>query len=117
MKINVDKIPGLPEPLQKAFLRLQTAVNKALAHLPFEYGERIDFRFYTTTLPIVLQHSMPKPAWGLQHVYLRNLTTDATVPAQAVHIDWIPDAGGVRIRSISGLTAGQLYEMRLIVYG
>lgn len=115
MRLTLDRIDA-PAPLQKAFLRLQDGINKLLARLPFEYAERIDHKFTTVNLPIVLTHHMPRPAWGLHHVYLRNLTTDTTVPAQAVHIDWIPDGGGVKIRSISGLTAGQLYEIRLIAY-
>lgn len=116
MRLVIDKIDA-PQPLQKAFLRLQDALNRVLARLPFEYAERIDHRFYPENVPIVLTHHMPRPAWGLHHVYLRNLTTDATVPSSAVHIDWIPEAGGVKIRSISGLTAANFYEMRFIVYG
>ena len=118
MRLFVDKVSdALPATLQRGLVRLQDAVNEMVRHIPFNYGERIDLKGYSTEFTDKLvQHHMPRPAWGFHLVYLRNLTTDATVPAQAVHVDWIPDAGGIRIRSISGLTAANLYEMRFIAY-
>jgi len=118
VRIVVDKVSDAqPNTLMRALVRMQDAVNEALRFIPFNYGERIDLKGYEGEFTNrLVNHHMPRPVWGLQLVYLRNLTTDTTTPLHAVHVDWIPDAGGVRIRQVTGLTAANLYEMRFIAY-
>ncbi|MBK7864319.1 MAG: hypothetical protein IPJ65_38115 [Archangiaceae bacterium] len=118
MKIFVDKVTDAqPTTLMRALVRLQDAINVALGRIPYQYGETLNLQGYSTEFTnVVVSHHMPRPAFGLHLVYLRNLTADSTIPSSAPFVDWIPDAGGIRIRSISGLTAANLYEMRFIAY-
>lgn len=94
---------------------LQENINRALSQVGYQYADRLEVRFYTSNFPLVLGHDMPKPATDLSLTYLRN-TTDDVAPTAGIFIDWIPDPRGVRIRNITGLTAGKAYLLRCFVY-
>jgi hypothetical protein len=104
------------EALRQQLVNLQDNINKALGFLGFGYSQRLDVTCRTAELPILLTHKLPMPAWGLELVYLRNLTDDTNYPTDGAFVNWIPESGGVKIRGITGLTAGDLYEMRFLVY-
>ena len=104
------------EQLRQQLITFQDQLNRALAGLGFEYAQRLTFTFRPEELPKLIQHNMPKPAAGLIPAYLRNLTSASTVPTDGIFVDWIPESGAIKIRGISGLTAANLYEIRLMAY-
>ncbi len=111
-KPNVEDLNQLRQQL----ITFQDQLNRALAGVGFEYAQRLTFTFRPEELPKLVQHNMPKPAYGLHTVYLRNLTTDTATPLYGEFLDWIPESGAIKIRGISGLTAANLYEIRLMAY-
>jgi len=104
------------EQLRQQLITFQDQLNRALVGLGFEYCQRLTFTFRPEEMPKLVQHNMPRPAFGLHPVYLRNLTTDTTTPTDGIFVDWIPEAGAIKIRDINGLTAANLYEIRLLAY-
>lgn len=109
MKFNTE---ASPDPLLR---RMQIAINKALGFVGYDFAQRLDLRAYSTEFPKVIAVNLPRPPWGLQLVYLRDTTSD-TPPTAGVFVDWIPDPNGIRIRGITGLTAGRSYDLRFIAY-
>ena len=102
--------------LRRQLITIQDNINKALSQLPFNYAERLSFSFRPEEFPKRLSHSMPRPAWGLKPVYLRNLSDDSAYPTDGMYLDWIPESGGIKIRGINGLLAGNFYEIELVAY-
>ena len=117
MRINVFKpdVQNL-DALRQQLVTLQDNINRALASIGYDYSQRLTFTFRPEELPKLVQHNMPRPAWGLKLVYLRNLTDDTVYPTDGLYLDWIPESGGIKIRGINGLTSGNLYEIRLLSY-
>lgn len=88
-------------------------INRTLAALP--ETELLTVRLYSTELPHVVATRLKGTITDVHMGYLRDLTDDAA-PAAGVFLDWIPDQNGIRIRGITGLTAGKNYEIRLRIY-
>lgn len=112
LKPNVENL----QTLRQQLITLQDNINKALASLPFQHAARLSLTFRPEDFPKQLSHKMPRPAWGLKVVYLRNLSDDTAYPTDGIFVDWIPEAGGVKIRGINGLLSGNLYEIELVAY-
>lgn len=109
MRINIESTPD------ETLRVVQQNINKVFTRIGFEYVGRVSVRVYTTEFPKVLANPLPKPVTDLHLTYLRNMTDDSP-PAAGVFVDWIPDPNGIRIRNITGLTAGKSYELRFVVY-
>lgn len=102
--------------LKQQLISFQDQLNRVLAGIGFDYSARLTFVFRPEELPKLVQHNMPRPAWGLVPVYLRNLTSDTVIPTDGIYVDWLPESGAIKIRGINGLTAANLYEFRLLTY-
>lgn len=104
------------ETLRQQLVNLQDNINRALGQLDFDYTQVIELKLRPEQLPILVKNKMPRPCWGLKMVYCRNLTDDTASPTTGPFPDWIPESGGIKIRNISDLANGNLYEIRLIAY-
>lgn len=111
-KPNVEDLNQLRQQL----ISYQDALNRLLGGIGFEYSQRLNLTCRPEEFPKLVQHNMPRPATGLIPVYTRNLTDDTDYPAGGCFVDWIPEGGAIKIRSINGLTSGDLYEIRLMAY-
>lgn len=117
MKIPVIKfVVDNLEVLRQQLIQLQDSINRVLAGQAFDNVSKIEFRARNTDFPKYIKNPAPRPCWGLRMVYLRNLTDDTDEPTNDVFVDWLPEAGSIKIRAVNGLTAGDLYEMRFIAY-
>ncbi len=99
--------------LRQQLITMQDNINKALEGVETQV---FALRLRPADLPMRLAHKLPRPCWGLKPVYVRNLTDDTASPMTQPFVDWIPEAGGIKIRNISDLASGNLYEIRLIAY-
>ncbi len=117
MKIPVIK-PDVknPDTLRQQLVTIQDNINDALSRIGYDYSEVLDIKFYPEEMPKRIAHHLPRPCWGLKPVYFRNLTSDSTTPLDGIFVDWIPESGGIKIRSITGLSAMNLYQIRFIAY-
>jgi hypothetical protein len=100
--------------LRQQLITLQDNINRALEQIAYTHTFELTLR--PEDLPRRLANPLPKPCWGLKSVYCRNLTDDTASPMTSPFVDWFPEAGGIKIRSISDLVAGNLYQIRLIAY-
>lgn len=95
--------------------RLWKSASELFSSIPFRAGQSFETTFYTSDFPLLFDYDLGTPVKHLVVTYLRN-TTDDAAPSAGVFIDWIPDGGQIRIRNITGLTSGKVYNMRFLAF-
>jgi hypothetical protein len=107
---------GVPKDnLDHSVKMIQKNVATSLARLPYDEGQSIEVRLDTTKFPMTVRITTKTPPTHLTLTYLRN-ETDDVAPTSAPWVDWIADAGSIRIRGITGLTAGKVYTVRFLAH-
>lgn len=84
--------------------------------IPFEEGQDFEFQCYPADLPKRLPYKLKSPPKHLVLTYLVNETIGGAQPTTGVWVDWIADNGSIKINNITGLTAANLYTVRLLAF-
>lgn len=116
MRIISQRIEPDTKDLARTVRTLQENVNQTLSRVEVDSVLRLTLQVRPEEFPLSSTLATKSPVWGLQMVYLRNLTDDTAGPTNDVFVDWIPEREGVTIRNINGLTPTHLYELRFLAY-
>lgn len=96
--------------------QIQEDINRGFEKVGYTAAQMVEFKIYgSEATNKFISHTLPGPAIGLQLVYLRN-ETDDVFPTDAPFPCWIPERGGVRIKSITGLDSSKAYFIRMLIY-
>ena len=117
MRITVQKpLVNDPRQLEKQLVSIQDDINRALDKIGFSAIEKILLTSVKEeSFPLYITNKQNGSPWGLHMVYIKNLTDPDASPMVGVHTDWIAETGKIKIRSVSGLVAGNVYEMRFLL--
>lgn len=118
LTFTAEALSAFPKPneVSSAFSKFQKGLLAVLRNsFSFTEQRELAMQLYPANLPYRVPARLGSQPRHLVLTYLRNLTDDVA-PTAGVFVDWVPEEGAVKLRSITGLTSGKLYELRFMVY-
>ena len=101
---------------------LYEALNKKISIKDNLLATEKDVEFRVSSTGLVLNSTFINVDFGQQvrTVFVgkvENLTNPTSYPTSAVFLSWVPTEKGIQILHATGLTAGNSYRIRVVMYG